>query len=155
MRDLTPPAPSLPARTRRLALLDREAPLGYLLVLPAVLYLAIFIAYPFFMSMYMSFTDAQAGNQTWTFVGPANYSKVENYEIRANDFVLATVPTRGEAQKIVAGKGSAKVATEPEAPKAAVGARYSPNERSILEDTIGRTVSYTQLRHATFRAACR
>jgi multiple sugar transport system permease protein len=94
-------------------LLDREAPLGYLLVLPAVLYLAIFIAYPFFMSMYMSFTDAQAGNQTWTFVGPANYSKVENYEIRANDFVLATVPTQAEAQKMVAEKGSAKVATEP------------------------------------------
>jgi len=113
VRDLTPRAPSLPAGTRRLALLDREAPLGYLLVLPAVLYLAIFIAYPFFMSMYMSFTDAQAGNQTWTFVGPANYSKVENYEIRANDFVLATVPTQAEAQKMVAEKGSAKVATEP------------------------------------------
>ena len=124
MRDLTPSAPgSLPAGARRLALLDREAPLGYLLVLPAVLYLAIFIAYPFFMSMYMSFTDAQAGNQTWTFVGPANYSKVENYEIRANDFVLATMPTQAEAEKMVAEKGSAKVATE----------RAAHGYRAILE----------------------
>ena len=64
---------------RRTAFFEREAPLGYALVVPAVLYLTLFIAYPFFMSIYMSFTDAQAGNQKWTFVGGQNYSKVENY----------------------------------------------------------------------------
>ena len=53
---------------------ERETPFGYALVLPAVLYLALFIAYPFLMSIYMSFTDAQAGNQKWTLVGTQNYS---------------------------------------------------------------------------------
>ena len=81
-------------------LFDREAPFGYALVLPAVLYLLIFIAYPFLMSIYMSFTDAQAGNRTWTFIGPANYSKVESYELSANDFVIATFPTLAQAQAL-------------------------------------------------------
>ena len=48
---------------------DREAPFGYGLVLPAVLYLLVFITYPFLMSIYMSFTDAQAGNRNWTWIG--------------------------------------------------------------------------------------
>jgi multiple sugar transport system permease protein len=101
------------APERRVALLEREAPLGYVLVLPAVLYLGVFIAYPFLMSLYMSFTDAQAGNQKWTFVGPQNYSKVENYQILANDFVLATLPTEEQARQLAAARAQGKILTEP------------------------------------------
>src|ERR1700738_3583925 len=92
-------------RRPRLTLFEREAPFGYALVLPAALYLLVFIAYPFLMSIYMSFTDAQAGNRKWTFIGPANYSKIESYELSANDFVLATFPTVAQANAFVEKKG--------------------------------------------------
>jgi multiple sugar transport system permease protein len=95
-------------------LFDREAPLGYALVLPAIVYLSLFIAYPFFMSMYMSFTSAQAGDMKWSFVGTDNYSKVDSYEIRANGFVLATLPTKEEATRLVDAKAQGKVVTAPQ-----------------------------------------
>src|ERR1700738_3387232 len=100
-------------RRPRLTLFEREAPFGYALVLPAVLYLLIFIAYPFLMSIYMSFTDAQAGNRKWTFIGSANYSKVDSYELSANDFVMATFPTLAEASAFVAKKSDGQQVTEP------------------------------------------
>lgn len=106
MDDLKPAA-------RKLSLFDREAPLGRILVLPAVFYLTIFIAYPFLMSIYMSFTDAQAGDQKWTFVGADNYSKIESYEVTADNLVIAEVPTEAEANQIVAAKADAKVTTAP------------------------------------------
>jgi len=109
--DLTSKAP--PAQQPRLGLFDREAPFGYALVLPAVFYLLIFIAYPFLMSIYMSFTDAQAGNRKWTFIGPSNYSKVDSYELSENDFVLAAFPTAAEAAAFVAAKGEGQQVTEP------------------------------------------
>ena len=92
---------------------EREAPFGYALVLPAVLYLALFIAYPFLMSISMSFTDAQAGNQKWTFLGAQNYSKVENYQILANDFVVATLPSEGQARALAAARSQGRIVTEP------------------------------------------
>jgi multiple sugar transport system permease protein len=97
----------------RAKLLEREAPLGYVLVLPAVLYLALFIAYPFLMSIYMSFTDAQAGNQKWTFIGGQNYSKVDNYEILAGDFVITTAASEAEARALVAARSQGRIVTEP------------------------------------------
>src|SRR5262249_39252632 len=90
--------------TDAVKLFEREAPFGYALVLPAVVYLSLFIAYPFIMSIYMSLTDAQAGDARWRYVGMANYSKVDSYEVRADDFVLATFPTEEQAQKMVAAK---------------------------------------------------
>ena len=81
--------------------------------MPAVIYLALFIAYPFLMSIYMSFTDAQAGNRKWNYVGSENYSKVESYQILANDFVIASFPDEREARKFLAARVSAKVVTEP------------------------------------------
>jgi multiple sugar transport system permease protein len=130
--ELTPAA--LPRARPRLRLLDREAPLGYFLVLPAIFYLAIFIAYPFFMSLYMSFTDAQAGNQKWTFVGGSNYSKIESYEIHANDFVLISKLARAEAERFVDGKAAAKVTTAP-----------SPKGFRALLDVGGRTIPILQM----------
>jgi multiple sugar transport system permease protein len=108
---------------RRTRFFEREAPFGYALVLPAVLYLALFIAYPFLMSIYMSFTDAQAGNQKWTLVGTQNYSKVENYQILANDFVVATLPSEAEARALAAARAQGRIVTEP------AGKRY----RAVIE----------------------
>jgi multiple sugar transport system permease protein len=99
-------------RQARLTFFNREAPFGYGLVLPAVLYLLIFIAYPFLMSIYMSFTDAQAGNRTWTVIGPANYSKVESYELSANDFVIATFPTEAQAKAFAEKKAEGRQVTD-------------------------------------------
>lgn len=112
MGDLTTTPESGETRKQRLAFFDREAPFGYGLVLPAVLYLIVFIAYPFLMSIYMSFTDAQAGNRTWTFVGAANYSKVVSYEVSANDFVIATFPTEAQASAFIAKKGEGQQVTD-------------------------------------------
>jgi len=85
-------------------------------VLPAVLYLTVFIAYPFLMAIWLGLTDAEAGHLKWNFVGLDNYSKVVSYEVRANDFVVATVPTRAEADALVQARGSAKLETTPEGP---------------------------------------
>jgi multiple sugar transport system permease protein len=84
-------------------------------VLPAVLYLMLFIAYPFLTSIYLSFTDAQAGNPKWTFVGTRNYSKVENYQILANDFVLAELTNESEARALAAARAEGKVTVTPDA----------------------------------------
>jgi multiple sugar transport system permease protein len=116
MGDLTRIAEDAPTPQPGLSFFNREAPFGYGLVLPAVLYLLVFIAYPFLMSIYMSFTDAQAGNRTWTWVGPANYSKVESYELSANDFVIATFPTKQEAEAFAAKKSEGQQVTDPAGP---------------------------------------
>jgi multiple sugar transport system permease protein len=123
---------SPPPRKRRL--FDREAPLGYALVVPAVVYLTLFIAYPFFMSIYMSFTDAQAGDPKWPFVGTANYSKVDSYEVTADNFVLAEVGSDAEAQRLVDARADGKSVTAP------VGARF----RASL-DVGGRVIPLIEL----------
>jgi multiple sugar transport system permease protein len=114
MDDLSEPFPrAVETRRARLTLFEREAPFGYALVVPAVLYLLVFIAYPFLMSIYMSFTDAQAGNRKWTFIGPANYSKVESYELSANDFVIGSFPTATQANAFVEKKAEGQEVTDP------------------------------------------
>ena len=114
MGDLSAPFPkTVRERRPRLALFEREAPFGYALILPAVLYLIVFIAYPFLRSIYMSFTDAQAGNRKWTFIGPANYSKVESYELAANDFVIGSFPTAAQANTFVEKKAEGQQVTDP------------------------------------------
>lgn len=49
-----------------------EARLGYMMVAPAMLLLALLIAYPFLMSPYMSLTDQHVGTPG-RFVGLANF----------------------------------------------------------------------------------
>ncbi|HWE23257.1 MAG TPA: hypothetical protein VG496_04875, partial [Myxococcales bacterium] len=97
----------------RIPLLEREAPLGYALVLPAVLYLSVFIAYPFVMSVGLSFLDAQAGSASWKFIGWDNYSKVDAYQILANRFKVATFSSEQEANEFVAKRKDGTVTTEP------------------------------------------
>ncbi len=106
------PAGTTPVSVRRGGLLENERSLGYVLVLPAVVYLAVFIAYPFLMSIYLSLSDAQAGNQQWRFQGFANYSKVTSYEGLADDFVVATLPDEGAARALVNARGQGTVVTD-------------------------------------------
>ena len=89
-----------------------------MLVLPAVLYLAIFIAYPFVMAIWLSLTDAEAGNAKWNFIGLDNYSKVVSSEVNVNDLVLASFPTQGEAEAFRKARSTAKLQTTPQ------GARF-------------------------------
>ena len=112
MRPLVVPGARPPTRSR-LPFSEREAPFAYALVLPAILYLTAFIAYPFAMSIWLSLTDAQAGAQKWNYVGFNNYSKVDSYDLTANDFVL--FDGKGpEAEAFAAAKKGAKVVTTPD-----------------------------------------
>jgi multiple sugar transport system permease protein len=66
------------AASSRLSLrvwLDQETVLGYVLVLPALLFLSIFIVYPFLLGIWFSLTDKQVG-QAATFVGLDNFIRL-------------------------------------------------------------------------------
>ncbi len=68
--------PGALANTTALRLwLDREHVLGYLLVFPALLILAVFIVYPFILGIWFSLTDKQVG-QAATFVGLTNFTRL-------------------------------------------------------------------------------
>jgi multiple sugar transport system permease protein len=49
---------------------------GFVWVAPAFLYLALFIAYPFVMSLYLSVSSARVGSPEWHFVGLTNYQRI-------------------------------------------------------------------------------
>ncbi|MDQ6891264.1 MAG: sugar ABC transporter permease [Acidobacteriota bacterium] len=128
-----------PEAAPKIRFLEREAPLGYALVLPAALYLALFIAYPFLMSIFLSLSDAQAGNKKWSYIGTDNYSKVQSYDLLANDFVIATFPSQADARAFIAQKPSGKVETAPAAgslhvAKLAVAGRSIPILEMEKED---------------------
>lgn len=107
------PAAKKKEALRRLPFSEREAPFGYALVLPAILYLTAFIAYPFAMSIWLSLTDAQAGARKWNYIGLDNYSKVESYELIANDFVLFDGKDE-EARALLAARKDGTVTSAPE-----------------------------------------
>lgn len=64
------------ARPRRRSLIDREAWLGSLMLSPAIGYIFLLIAVPFFLAIYLSFTNSIAGNLNAEFIGFANFQKV-------------------------------------------------------------------------------
>jgi multiple sugar transport system permease protein len=68
----TKAVPSLAARARSMRWLDREGPLGYLMISPAFLFLFFLLAYPFGMAIYLSLTDKRLGGDA-SFVGLDNY----------------------------------------------------------------------------------
>ncbi len=75
---LAPPAGAVrvasPRRPRSLAgALERENVLGYLLMLPALVVLVLFIAYPFALGVWLSFTDKLVGKPA-SFVGLENFT---------------------------------------------------------------------------------
>ncbi len=61
------------ARSVPVPLLQREAPLGYLLLLPTLLLLGVFLLYPFVFGIYLSMTNAELGD-IGSFVGLRNFS---------------------------------------------------------------------------------
>lgn len=78
------------------ALLEREAVLGYLLLLPAALLLFVFVAYPFVYGLWLSLTDARIG-QPATFIGLQNFADLLHDSIflqaARNSFVYTIVTT--------------------------------------------------------------
>ena len=56
---------------RRVRIYDREAPLGYLLLVPTLVILGIFLLYPFLFGIWLSITDSELGN-LGNFIGLGN-----------------------------------------------------------------------------------
>ena len=60
--------------------LDRESSLGVLLMLPGLILLAVFLAYPFFLGIWLSLTDTRIG-MPGEFIGLWNYVDLLEDEI--------------------------------------------------------------------------
>ena len=65
-----------PREVYRAGWLQREAVQGLIWAGPACLYLAFFIAYPFFMSIYLSVSNARVGQPEWSYVGFLNFQRL-------------------------------------------------------------------------------
>jgi multiple sugar transport system permease protein len=61
---------------------DREAPLAYLFMIPGLVILVLFMAYPFFLGIYLSLTDKMVGFADFSFVG------LENFRLLINDMIF-------------------------------------------------------------------
>src|SRR5919204_5223988 len=84
-------------RQPRIRLFEREAPLGYVLLVPTMVILAIFLLYPFLFGLWLSLTDSEVGN-VGKFVGLGNFSFLirVDHVFRAsfvNTFVYTAVTT--------------------------------------------------------------
>ena len=93
-----PPVPAAPPRAAgTYALLDNERTLGLLLMLPGMLLLIVFMAYPFFLGLWFSVTDSTIGH-AGRFVGLRNFAGLLGDSIfrqtARNTFIyaLVTVP---------------------------------------------------------------
>lgn len=73
------PEATTPARRRRSAHATSMRRLGLALAAPALIYIAVFLAFPLLYNFYLSVTDAQGANLiagTLKFIGTANYAAV-------------------------------------------------------------------------------
>jgi multiple sugar transport system permease protein len=52
---------------------EREAPLAYIFMIPGLVILLLFMAYPFFLGIYLSLTDKMVGFADFAFIGLENY----------------------------------------------------------------------------------
>ena len=57
---------------------DREAPLAYLFMIPGLVILVLFMAYPFFLGIYLSLTDKRVGFASFDIVGLDNFRRLLN-----------------------------------------------------------------------------
>jgi len=75
--ELSPTAESLPMRDGILAkaksLLERQASLGIILMIPGVILLMVFMAYPFFLGIWLSMSDSMIGRMG-RFIGLRNFA---------------------------------------------------------------------------------
>ena len=83
-------------RARRLGhLLDSEKWLGRLMIGPAILYIVLVVAFPFFLALYYSVSDITIGSRTMNFVGLKNFAAIlgtTNFQTSLkNTFIFALV----------------------------------------------------------------
>jgi multiple sugar transport system permease protein len=94
-----PVATALPRVRQTTRLLENERVLGWVLLLPTIVLLTLFIAYPFVSGVWLSLTSATVG-VPGVFVGLKNFAKVWNDSIfqRAayNTFVYTAIATVGK-----------------------------------------------------------
>jgi multiple sugar transport system permease protein len=93
MRDLTLGRPSRAASSWSTWLLQSRGVLGLLFMLPAALFLVVFLAYPLGLGVWLAFTDARIG-RAGTFVGLENYQMLWDdsiYWLSVFNTVLYTV----------------------------------------------------------------
>ena len=57
---------------------DREASLAYLFMVPGLVILILFMAYPFFLGIYLSLTDKMVGFKDYDFIGLDNFRRLLN-----------------------------------------------------------------------------
>lgn len=86
-----------PTRPRSLGetisrLLHKDGSLGYILLSPGFLFLAVMMAYPFFYAVYLSFTDKQIGAEA-NFIGLLNYTKLLGTNLFSRTVVNSLVYT--------------------------------------------------------------
>ncbi len=87
-----------PARRTSVAeFFDREDVLGYLLLMPVLLVLGVFVAYPFAYGVWLAFTNAEIGGPPPQFVGLDNLGRILNDSVfqqaATNSFVYTGVTT--------------------------------------------------------------
>jgi multiple sugar transport system permease protein len=77
------------------ALLERESSLGVILMLPGALLLMVFMAYPFFLGIWLSLTDSAIGRGIGKFIGLRNFADLLTdtifHQTAWNTFVYAMV----------------------------------------------------------------
>jgi multiple sugar transport system permease protein len=72
--------------------LDHEKRLGYLMIIPALLVLVALVAYPFSVSIWLSFTDTRiARADTGNFIGLENFEKLMDRDIFRNEVISNTL----------------------------------------------------------------
>ena len=83
---------------------EREGVLGYLLITPAVLYIVALVAYPFFLALWFSVSNATVGQPTASFSGLDNFQWAISSDIfktaLKNTFIFTIV---GEGAKAIFG----------------------------------------------------
>src|SRR3954452_14277526 len=90
-------SPRTSVHRRLLAGLETERFLGYLLLLPAVLYIALLIGYPFALALWIALTNQTVGNaSTARFVGLDNFGwalESSIFQTALKNTILLTVGT--------------------------------------------------------------
>ncbi len=71
-------------------LLEREGSLGWILMIPGGLFLIVFIAYPFFLGIYLAMSDSMVGRMG-NFVGLKNFVNLALYDSVFRQTVLNTL----------------------------------------------------------------
>ncbi len=106
---LARPAPLAGRRFTLRTFLEREAVFGWLMLGPGVLFLLVFVAYPFFYGIFLSLEERRVASQG-TFVGFANFVTLAHdavfWQIARNTLVYVAVTT---VLKLAGGLGMALV----------------------------------------------